>query len=179
MRDRVVNYKQKSLGVDDMNVVSTAKGWMLRIKQGAQQLNAMLYGNEALDKDVFIPKAWHKKGVMPSTDGDDEVISLPNYINKENILGVSFGIGLGNGLYTYMGLGGKAHNGSSPADEYIDGRDDVGSAEGNPSSPVYAMYVHYHHTDKFAYIANTIRIETFPHSTSIDDANYRLTVFFK
>jgi len=265
-----LGFPHRSEGSDgDTQVRQTSIGARLFAKLGGRWFSNALHGNEINSPDIFLPKAWHIKGVLPSiytgthtgsdnqdgtasnplvdsaasfttdaligaeirnmtagnagtiTDNDgttvtcsgglsggggndwdtndkyiineDERIYLPSNINKENILGVSFGVSLGAGIYTYMGLGGMdtAADGTGTiseagtADSAINAGGDLGTF--NPSASRYAMFVHYHHADLdlSGYAGgqqqydNVVRIEISSEADSIAGKNYKLTVFFK
>ena len=265
-----MGFPHRNEGSDgDTQVRQTGIGARLFAKLGGRWFSNALHGNEINNPDIFLPKAWHKKGTLPSiytgthtgsnnqdgtasnplvdsaasfttdaligtvirnmtsgyssgtiTDNDgttitcsgglsggggndwdtndkyiineDEIIHLPSNINKENILGVSFGVSIGAGIYTYMGLGGmdQAADGTGTVAE--SGTADSAISIGelgtfNPSASRYAMFVHYHHADLdlSGYLGgkqqydNSIRIEISSEADAIAGKNYKLTVFFK
>ena len=83
-----VDYKQDLLNVDDIRVTNTSKGLMLRIKKGVQWFNALLYGNEIQNPNIFIPKVWIYSGVTASATSG--TLQLPSFLNAENIISVSY-----------------------------------------------------------------------------------------
>jgi|TARA_Y100000034_G_C6556699_1_gene240730 hypothetical protein len=80
-----MDHKQNLLNVDDMTVVNTLRGWILRIRRGVKWFSTPLYEDTIGDKDVFIPKCWHKRGVTSSGTAAF-TIKLPSFITVGNIL---------------------------------------------------------------------------------------------
>ena len=154
----------------DIQVRNTGLGARLFAKLGGRWFSNLLYGSEIDSPDVFIPKAWHYIGKSPAAN-NDLMITLPEIITHDNILGVSFGINLGAHIITYFGLGG-AQNGTSG---------NIASATaGNPSCEANAMYVHYHTDASGGAQKNQIRVENLSTAaTAVAEKDFRLTVFFK
>ena len=157
--------------IDNINAVQTPKGWMLRIKQGAQWLNTVLHGDIINDKNVFIPKAWYKIGTTTDSSGAHftQKIYLPNYINKENIMGILFGIdstGSGGG-FDFWSQGSQKMASSDEADATSAG---INSATKN-------LRVRYHSG------SNYIQIESPDYSgrptLDVHNKPFKLTIIFK
>ena len=151
-----VDYRQNLLGVDDIRVVSTAKGWMLRIKRGVQWFNAILYGEDIKHKDVFIPRAWHKRDVTSDVALGDFSIYLPEFINDGNILCINFMINLGSNKYHFWSW------------DTIFGV--LNTSEGGDVTTNKAE-VYYDRVDRKIVLANR--------GSATNGKEYRLTVFFK
>ena len=158
-----VDYKQNLLGVDDIRVVSTAKGWMLRIKRGVQWFNAILYGENIKHKDVFIPKVWHKRD--STLDSLTTTIYLPEFINDGNILSINFMINLGGDqryhFFSWDTPGTEGETGTTHSHA---------QTSGHPSDN-NMLDVYYDRP------SNSISAFTVGSSTRAKE--YRLTVFFK
>ena len=71
----------------DIQVRQTGIGARLFAKLGGRWLSNKLYGNEIDDPDVFLPKCWTKVVTMPAAGTSAvDLIKMPDYITKENIL---------------------------------------------------------------------------------------------
>ena len=80
----------------DIQVRQTGIGARIFAKLGGRWLSNILHGDELDSPDVFIPTAWLLTGTTPG-DGSGTtggtIGILPDFITKENILGVSMTIG--------------------------------------------------------------------------------------
>ena len=136
----------------DMQIRNTSLGVRLFAKLGGKWLSNILHGSDINDPNVFIPKAWFLRGITSDNDDSGTVamhIFLPDFIDNSNLLGVNFGISIGENERTYFWLG------------------DSGAAA------QYDMMVHYNK------VLNKVRIELFQNGTSIDGKDFTLTVFFR
>ena len=115
--------------------------------------------------DKFVPKVWVHRGNTTNgelvTDGGAHEINtrvyLPKYITTGNILGLHFGPSLGYEIYTFSWMGGRS---------FVDTGD-------NGTSEVYNHMVHYEK------LYHSIRIEVASGATSMDNAQYIMSVFYK
>ena len=155
--------------IDNINAVQTPKGWMLRIKQGTQWLNAILHGDIINDKNVFIPQVWYFTGQLnasPSSYPHDEKYYLPNYINHSKIIGIMFGITTSSQSFDVWNMGGE----ESGTTGYMSAT----SSGGSSLEKTKACRVRYNIGGNYVEIK-------IPHNeaTAIPGARFKLAVFFK
>ena len=131
----------------DIRVRMTDTGPKIEAKVGASWYQADLNPVNT-PRSIITPKIYFITGVTRANTGSTYHY-MPEQINNNNLIGVSFGISLGAWERTYMGLG------------------------DNPADSNNALFVHYNRQK------NAIRIEHFSGASATFSKNFTLAVFYK
>lgn len=139
----------KRTGVDgEMRLVTTGAGPKLKVRyKGKWYQSDLVDPTEATDAN-FVPKVWYDTGMTRATSGD-QLVSLPAYVTKHNIIAVNFSISIGAHERVYFALG------------------------ANQTNPVYTMYVFFNQKNTY------VRIEIRPGASEVMNKQYTLAVFYK
>ena len=146
----------------EMRLVTTKTGPKLKVKYQNKWWQMDLADPAKENIDNFVPRVWVHRGNTTngaSVSGSDinTRVYLPKYITTGNIIGLFFGPAIGAYIYTFWWMGGK-HDGGTAA---------------NGGDQRYQCMVHYEE------LTHSIRIELNETATSMDNAGYIMSVFYK